>query len=141
MKSEKAKLNVIIRTRVTDEIGSLLSAKAVNEKIEVATVIREIISQYFENTLSDSRIVSQNMMQMKRKMTMLENKIDVMSMLVLELTKLYSATFPDRKINQEISEKYYEEIVSGIAENMKNHKGKLESMVLDIYEHSEGDEK
>ena len=79
-KSRKAKLSTIIQSRVTDEIGNMLRAKAVRENIDIATVIREI--------------------------------------------------------SPEFSEKFYEEIVTRISENMKNHRGRLESMVLDIYEKS-----
>lgn len=135
-KSRKAKLSTIIQSRVTDEIGNMLRAKAVRENIDIATVIREIIEQYFEDSLSDSKIISQNMIQTKRKIAMLENKVEIMSLLILELAKMYSRTFPEKEISPEFSEKFYEEIVTRISENMKNHRGRLESMVLDIYEKS-----
>ena len=76
------------------------------------------------------------MIQTKRKISMLENKIEVMSMLVLELAKSYTATFPDRHLSEELSQKFYEELITRLSENMRNHKGRLESMVLDIYEKS-----
>ena len=135
-KSSKAILSQVIRTRVTDEMFNMINAKAVRENIDIATCVREMIEQYFEDTLSDSKIISQNMIQTKRKISMLENKVEVMSMLVLELAKLYTSTFPDRHLTAEMSEKFYEELVTRLAENMKNHKGRLESMVLDIYEKS-----
>ncbi len=135
-KSSKAALNQVIRTRVTDEMYNMIQSIAVRKNTETASVVREIISQYFEDTLSDSKILSQNMIQTKRKISMLENKMEVMSMLVLELAKSYTATFPDRHLTEELSDKYYEELVTRLAENMKNHKGRLESMVLDIYEKS-----
>lgn len=135
-KSNKAALNQVIRTRVTDEMFNMLQSIAVRKNIEMASVVREIIEQYFEDSLSDSKIMSQNMIQTKRKISMLENKVEVMSMLVLELAKSYTATFPDRHLSEELSEKFYEELVTRLAENMKNHKGRLESMVLDIYEKS-----
>lgn len=137
-KAEKAKLNTVIRTRVTDEIANMLQAKAVRENIDMATVIREIIYQYFEDAVNDTKIISQNMIQTKRKITMLENKIELMSMLVLQLTKAYATTFPRKHLTDEMSDKMYEEIITDLAANMKNHKGKLESMVLDIYEKSGG---
>ena len=133
-KSTKATLNQVIRTRVTDEMFNLISSKAVRENIDMATCIREIIEQYFEDTLSDSKIISQNMIQTKRKISMLENKVEIMSLLILELAKSYTATFPDRHLSDELSAKFYEELVTRLSENMKNHKGRLESMVLDIYE-------
>ena len=135
-KNSKAILNQVIRTRVTDEIFNMVRAKAVRENIDMASCIREIIEQYFEDILTDSKIISQNMIQTKRKISMLENKIEIMSMLVLELAKSYTATFPDRHLTAEMSEKFYEELVTRLANNMKNHKGRLESMVLDIYEKS-----
>ena len=135
-KSSKAILSQVIRTRVTDEMFNMINAKAVRENIDIATCVREMIEQYFEDTLSDSKIISQNMIQTKRKISMLENKVEVMSMLVLELAKSYTSTFPDRHLTAEMSEKFYEELVTRLAENMKNHKGRLESMVLDIYEKS-----
>lgn len=135
-KNPKATLNQVIRTRVTDEIFNMVRAKAVRENIDMASCIREIIEQYFEDILTDSKIISQNMIQTKRKISMLENKIEIMSMLVLELAKSYTATFPDRHLTAEMSEKFYEELVTRLANNMKNHKGRLESMVLDIYEKS-----
>ena len=133
-KSQKAQLRSVISVRVTDEIFNLLKSKAVREKIDVAAVIREIIEQYFENTLTDTKIINNNLVQTKRKITMLDNKIEVMAMLVLELTKSYMNTFPDKQLTPEISEKSYEEIITRLSENMKNHKGRIESMVLDIYE-------
>lgn len=135
-KNSKAILNQVIRTRVTDEIFNMVRAKAVRENIDMASCIREIIEQYFEDILTDSKIISQNMIQTKRKISMLENKIEIMSMLVLELAKSYTATFPDRHLTAEMSEKFYEELVTRLTNNMKNHKGRLESMVLDIYEKS-----
>lgn len=135
-KSNKAVLNQVIRTRVTDEMFNMIQSIAVRKNMDTASVIREIIEQYFEDTLSDSKIISQNMIQTKRKISMLENKVEMMSMLILELAKSYTATFPDRHLSNELSEKFYEELVTRLAENMKNHKGRLESMVLDIYEKS-----
>ena len=129
-KSLKAQLRSVVSVRVTDEIYNLLKSKAVRENIDIASVIREIIQQYFENTLSDT----QNLIQTKRKVSMLDNKIEVMSMLMLELTKSYMNTFPDRQLTPEMSEKAYEEIITRLSNNMKNHKGRIESMVLDIYE-------
>ena len=35
-KAEKAKLNTVIRTRVTDEIANMLQAKAIRENIDMA---------------------------------------------------------------------------------------------------------
>lgn len=135
-KSNKAALNQVIRTRVTDEMFNMIQSIAVRKNMDTASVIREMIEQYFEDTLSDSKIISQNMIQTKRKISMLENKIEIMSMLILELAKSYTATFPDRHLTNELSEKFYEELVTRLTENMKNHKGRLESIVLDIYEKS-----
>lgn len=137
-KAAKAKLNTVIRTRVTDEIANMLQAKAIRENIDMATVIREIIYQYFEDSVNDTKIISQNMIQTKRKISMLENKIEIMSLLVLQLTKAYSTTFPRKHLTEEISDKFYEEMITELSKNMKNHKGLLESMVLDIYEKSGG---
>lgn len=133
-KNLKAQLRSVVSVRVTDEIYNLLKSKAVRENIDIASVIREIIQQYFEDTLSDTKIITQNLIQTKRKVSMLDNKIEVMSMLMLELTKSYMNTFPDRQLTPEMSEKAYEEIITRLSENMKNHKGRIESMVLDIYE-------
>ena len=138
MKAEKSKLNTVIRTRVTDEIANMLQAKATRENLDMATVIREIIYQYFEDSLNDTKIITQNMIQTKRKISMLENKIEIMSLLILELTKAYTTTFPRKHLTDEISEKFYEEMITSLTNNMKNHKGLLESMVLDIYEKSGG---
>lgn len=135
-KSNKAALNQVIRTRVTDEMFNMIQSIAVRKNMDTAAVIREIIEQYFEDTLSDSKILSQNMIQTKRKISMLENKVEVMSMLVLELAKSYAATFPDRHLTEELSQKFYEELITHLSENMRNHKGRFESMVLDIYEKS-----
>ena len=135
-KSNKAALNQVIRTRVTDEMFNMIQSIAVRKNMDLAAVTREIIEQYFEDTFSDSKILSQNMIQTKRKISMLENKIEVMSMLVLELAKSYTATFPDRHLSEELSQKFYEELITRLSENMRNHKGRLESMVLDIYEKS-----
>ena len=137
-KAEKSKLNTVIRTRVTDEIANMLQAKATRENLDMATVIREIIYQYFEDSLNDTKIITQNMIQTKRKISMLENKIEIMSLLILELTKAYTTTFPRKHLTDEISEKFYEEMITSLTNNMKNHKGLLESMVLDIYEKSGG---
>ena len=137
-KTAKAKLNTVIRTRVTDEIANMLQAKAIRENLDMATVIREIIYQYFEDSVNDTKIISQNMIQTKRKISMLENKIEIMSLLVLQLTKAYSTTFPRKHLTEEISDKFYEEMITELSNNMKNHKGLLESMVLDIYEKSGG---
>lgn len=136
MKSRKAKLNVIINTRVNEETGKRLESKAFRENMDVSSVVREIIGQYFEDTLSDSKILFQNVIQVKRKISMLENKIEIMSMLIIQLAQAYTSTFPDKQLTQEMQDKFYEDLIKRMSENMKNHKGKLESMVLDIYEQS-----
>ena len=69
-KSSKAILSQVIRTRVTDEMFNMINAKAVRENIDMAACVREMIEQYFEDTLSDSKIISQNMIQTKRKISM-----------------------------------------------------------------------
>lgn len=135
-KSAKAKLNAVIRTRVTDEIERLLQAKASRENLDMATVIREIICQYFEDSLGDSKILTHYMISTKNKIASLENKIEIQSLLVLELAKMYTRTFPERQVSESASEQFYEELVARLAANMKNHRGRLESMVLDIYEKS-----
>lgn len=135
-KNEKAKLNAVIRTRVTNEIEGMLMAKACRENLDMATVVREIIYQYFEDNLSDSKILTQYMMSTKNKISSLENKIEIQALLVLELTKMYTHTFPEKQMPESVSEKFYEDMVTKLAANMKNHRGKLESMVLDIYEKS-----
>lgn len=135
-KSGKAKLNAVIRTRVTNEIERMLQAKASRENMDMATVIREIVCQYFEDSLSDGKILTQYMISTKNKIASLENKIEIQSLLVLELAKMYTQTFPERQIPESASEKFYEELVTKLAANMKNHRGRLESMVLDIYEKS-----
>ena len=56
----------------------------------------------------------------------------------IQLTKAYSTTFPRKHLTEEISDKFYEEMITELSNNMKNHKGLLESMVLDIYEKSGG---
>lgn len=137
-KAEKARLTTVVRTRVTDEIANMLQAKAVRENIDISTVLREIIYQYFEDSVNDTKIMSQNMIQTKRKITMLENKIEIMSLLILQLTKAYSSTFPRKHLTDEMTEKFYEETITELSNIMKNHKGLLESMVLDIYEKSGG---
>ncbi len=136
MKSSKAKLNTVINTRVNDEIGKRLVSKAFRENMDVSSVVREIICQYFEDSLSDSKILTQNMIQTKRKISMLENKVELMSMIVLQLAQAYTATFPDKQLTQEMQDKFYEDLMKRLSENMKNHKGRFESMVLDIYEQS-----
>lgn len=133
-KSDKAKLNVVVRTRITNEIAEMLQIEARREKIESSSLIRQIILEHYENTLSDTQIITNTMNQVKRKMNMLENKIEILGLLVLELTKAYSTTFPRKHLTEEISEKFYEEIITNLTNSMKNHKGKLESMILDIYE-------
>lgn len=133
-KSDKAKLNIVVRTRITNEIADMLQIEARREKIESSTLIRQIILEHYENTLSDTQIITNTMNQVKRKMNMLENKIEILGLLVLELTKAYSTTFPRKHLTEEISEKFYEEIITNLTNSMKNHKGKLESMILDIYE-------
>jgi hypothetical protein len=104
--------------------------------MDVSSVVREIICQYFEDSLSDSKILTQNMIQTKRKISMLENKVELMSMIVLQLAQAYTATFPDKQLTQEMQDKFYEDLMKRLSENMKNHKGRFESMVLDIYEQS-----
>ena len=121
-KAGKAKLNTVIRTRVTDEIANMLQAKAIRENIDMATVIREIIYQYFEDSVNDTKIISQNMIQTKRKISMLENKIEIMSLLVLQLTKAYSTTFPRKHLTEEISDKFYEEMITELSNNIQNHR-------------------
>lgn len=133
-KSNKAALRKIINFRVTDETYNLLKAKSIKENSDLGLVTREIISLYFEDKLSDSKIYADNLAKTKNKLNMLENKIEILSLLVLELTQAYTQTFPDNGITPDLSEQFYSEIIKKLSNSMKNHKGKLEAMVLDIYE-------
>ena len=91
--------------------------------------------------MSDSEIVHASIAENTRKIRYLENKVELLALIVFEQTKQMMRVLPNKQINADyMVEKDFEKFKTNVTNLLKkNHAGVLEGMILDAYEQS-GDE-
>ncbi len=141
-KPMEQKLSSPIRIRFTVELENMIKAESVEKGIGISELVRQICEQHFENKLSDATLLNHTITQHNRKIGYLENKVELTAMIIMELAKHQIRYFPERPFaSEDAVEKRFEEFLENCAASLKgSHKGLLESMVLDIYERTGGEE-
>lgn len=137
MKDESlGRLGESISFRLTPNIDFLIKEKAHEKGISRSDMGREIVNRYFEKEIQDPELIYSSLNDAKERIRFLENKIDLLSVMMLELVKREIKVLPSRPCkSEEIADIEYQDFMNGVnAELVGNHRGKLESMVLDIYQ-------
>ena len=123
-----------ISVRLTPNTDFLIKQKAHELKTSKSEVIRSICNRYFEGEIQDPELIYQSLEDSKTKIRFLENKVDLLSVMLLEQTKWLMKVLPDKVEESRITDEKMEKFTQSIASALRNNKGKLESLVLDIYQ-------
>lgn len=130
------KYGVLKQLRMTEQMENLIKSKALEHNTTESEIIRQALSNYINRSMSDSEIVHASLVENSRKIRYLENKVELLALIVMQQTKFIMKMFPNRQINSdEFVNIEYERFVRDCTKILKsNHSGVLESMILDAYE-------
>ncbi|AEB14642.1 hypothetical protein [Treponema succinifaciens] len=135
-KESYVKYGVLKQLRMTEQMENLIKSKALEHNTTESEIIRQALSNYINRSMSDSEIVHASLVENSRKIRYLENKVELLALIVMQQTKFIMKMFPNRQINSdEFVNIEYERFVRDCTKILKsNHSGVLESMILDAYE-------
>ena len=138
-RDEFGKMGEVIRIRLPLHLETEIRIKA-NElpgkdRGNMSQVIRDAIYAYFNDSINDHELIYANINDIKERNRMLENKIELQSVILLELAKHLLKILPNRpSVNMQVADLEYLKFLENVESALKqNHGGKLEAMVLDIY--------
>lgn len=140
-KEEEVKFSVQKQIRYSKSMDELIKAKALEHHTTDSEIIRQAINNYINRSMSDTEIVHASITENTRKIRYLENKVELMALIIFEQTKLMMKILPNKQINSDFMvDKDFEKFKANCTNLLKkNHAGVLEGMILDAYEQS-GDE-
>lgn len=140
-KEEEVKFSVQKQIRYSKSMDELIKAKALEHHTTDSEIIRQAINNYINRSMSDSEIVHASITENTRKIRYLENKVELMALIIFEQTKMMMKILPNKQINSDFMvDKDFEKFKANCTNLLKkNHAGVLEGMILDAYEQS-GDE-
>ena len=135
-KEEYVKYDKIKQVRLSKQLDNLIEAKALETNCNSSEIIREAIISFLNRNMSDTEIVHSSIAENTRKVRYLEDKVELLALIVMEQTKYIMKMFPMKQINLNESvdlefEKFRKDCMKTLK---KNHGGMLESMILDLYE-------
>ena len=135
-KESYVKYGVLKQLRMTEQMENLIKSKALEHNTTESEIIRQALSNYINRSMSDSEIVHASLVENSRKIRYLENKVELLALIVMQQTKFIMKMFPNRQINSDkLVNIEYERFVRDCTKILKsNHSGVLESMILDAYE-------
>lgn len=135
-KLEHEKFSVQRQLRFTKQMDELVKAKALERHTTDSEIIRQAVANYINRSMSDTEIVHASLMENTRKIRYLENKIELLALIIFQQTKFIMGVMPNRKVNSdELVERDFERFHRECMKILKtNHSGMLESMILDLYE-------
>lgn len=139
VKDDISKYSEITKVRFTPHMKDILELKAKEEGTSVSEIIRQACYEYLNAGISDSRLVYAALTDLKQKEKYLENKIELLAIMTMQQTKKIIQYLPLNKlITEQMTDVEYEKFENDCASYIrKNHSGKLESMVLDLYQKQE----
>lgn len=140
-KEAEEKFSVQRQLRITKQMDDLIKAKALEKHTSDSEILRQAIANYINRALSDTEIVHASLMENTRKIRYLENKVELLALVIFEQTKLFMKVLPSKQINTDVSVQHdFEKFMQNCTKILKsNHTGVLESMILDAYEQSGSD--
>lgn len=132
---------ILKQLRITEQMGSLIKSKALEQNTSESEIIRQALANYINRSMSDAEIVHASLVENSRKIRYMENKVELLALIVMQQTKFIMKMFPNRQINSdELVNIEYEKFVRECTKILKsNHNGILESMILDAYEQGSKD--
>lgn len=135
-KKEHEKYRVQKQLRFTSQMASLIEAKALEHNTTESEIIRQAVSNYINRSMNDTEMVHASIMENTRKLRYLENKVELMALIIFQQTKYLMRTLPAKQANSDFTvEKDFEKFMSECGKILKsNHTGVLEAMILDLYE-------
>lgn len=135
-KESYVKYGVLKQLRMTEQMQNLIKSKALEHNTTESEIIRQALDNYINRCMSDSEIVHASLVENSRKIRYLENKVELLALIVMQQTKFIMKMFPNRQINSdELVNIEYERFVRDCTKILKsNHSDVLESMILDAYE-------
>ena len=135
-KESYVKYGVLKQLRMTEQMENLIKSKALEHNTTESEIIRQALSNYINRSMSDSEIVHASLVENSRKIRYLENKVELLALIVMQQTKFIMKMFPNRQINSdEFVNIEYERFVRDCTKILKsNHSGVLETLILAAYE-------
>ena len=140
-RESEEKFTVQCQLRFTKQMSELVKAKALERHTTDSEIIRQAVSNYINRAMSDTEIVHASLAENSRKIRYLENKVELLALVIFEQTKLLMKVLPNRQINSDSIVKHeFEAFMQNCTKILKsNHQGVLESMILDAYEQESED--
>lgn len=140
-KEAEEKYSVLQQLRITKQMDELLKAKALEKHTTESEIVRQAISNYINRAMSDTEIVHASLMENTRKTRYLENKVELLALVIFEQTKLIMKSLPSRpNVTDSLIQHDFEKFKNNCTKILKsNHTGVLEAMILDSYEQQGSD--
>lgn len=140
-KEAEEKYSVLQQLRITKQMDELLRAKALEKHTTESEIVRQAISNYINRAISDTEIVHASLMENTRKIRYLENKVELLALVIFEQTKLIMKSLPARQnVTDSLIQHDFEKFKNNCTKILKsNHTGVLEAMILDSYEQQGSD--
>ena len=136
VKEDNEKFSVQKQIRYSKTMEEFIRAKALEHHTTDSEIIRQAIMAYVNRSMSDSEIVHASIAENTRKIRYLENKVELLALIVFEQTKQMMRVLPNKQINADyMVEKDFDKFKANVTNLLKkNHAGVLEGMILDAYE-------
>ncbi len=140
-KEDFVKYQEVTQVRLTDQQKKILNAKAAEQNTTISELIRQAVMNYINRNMSDTEIVHASLVENSRKIKYLENKVELLALIIMQQTKYLMKVMPQKQINTEnLVEVEYKKFSDDCMKILKtNHGGILESMILDLYEQGGND--
>ncbi len=141
-KTREEKYTVHRQLRFTKQMDELVKAKALEGHTTDSEIIRQAVANYINRSMSDTEIVHASLVENSRKIRYLENKVELLALIIFEQTKHLMRTLPSKQINPDSVVDYdFEKFIQKCQQILKkNHTGVLEAMILDTYEQQESEQ-
>lgn len=135
-KESYVKYDKLKQIRLTNQLDNLIESKALEENCTSSEIIREAIISFLNRNMSDKEIIHSSIAENTRKIRYLEDKVELLALIVMEQTKYMMKMLPTKQVNlNEIVDLEFEKFKKDCMKTLKkNHGGMLESMILDLYE-------
>ena len=125
--------------RFTKQMDELVKSKALEHHTTESEIIRQAVMNYINRSMSDTEIVHASLVENTRKIRYLENKVELLALVIFEQTKLMMKILPSKQMNSDFTvENDFKRFMQNCTKLLKsNHTGVLEAMILDSYEQQE----
>ena len=127
-----------LQVRLTKQQVNLLKAKTLEQNVSISSLIRQAVVLYLNRTLSDTELLYASMNENVRNIRYLDNKVELLALIIMEQTKYQMRVLPSNPVNTDENAEFdYSKFEKNCFKSLRqNHRGKLESMLIDCYEQS-----